>query len=626
MMSDVLASSKQDMAQGPSGGGPHSGRNQASAERLDRRMNVYRTLHSNKLPSYDRAMNNANQQQYHETAVLHQRLMNSGKKTKGPKKSNSEKQQSKMAGTVNKDNSSSNNSPANSGAGVNKMNNSQLTMNGLPQYGGGGGIKRPPPEDDKKSLDNCVDPAKRPNLETGIKCESPSSVSEGNFSNHDFGKYSNSNNADNKSDIVGKIEPKEEVLNFKDDSLGDLDGIMNSDTFNDLMSDLNIPNDFIDQFEFNDKNALEDLGNVIGSELGSGAGLDDKDDEFLQQPIDSPPPNMGGASNSGANSRPPQMSGSSSFAGNNDIQQQQQQPGNINPMEANNAAERLKIMAQQHQQHQSTPPVSCGGMGPSGMGPSRMGPGPPMQQQQQQQQGQQPNMYHGNMHQPNQQQHQMPGGPNSLTNGHMMGGMPMSQQQHPRGGDPMHPGMRQGGPPPGSLPNLPTMPLPLPQSMPSPLMTCGSMTTSTSSPAMSNMSAAQMQQQHQQQQQQQQLQQQAQMSNMTHQQHGGGPMQHGMPNGPMGPGPGPGGMHPTMYNNGMMNPAMVERMRAAQGRYRLGTPNPHNMRPGLPMSGAPGQVVPGQNSPIGGGMPQPQVMSNQNMRQQVSTDIFKRLY
>ena len=144
--------------------------------------------------------------------------------------------------------------------------------------------------------------------------------------------------------------------------------------------------------------------------------------------------------------------------------------------------------------------------------------------------------------------------------------------------------MRQGGGPPGSMPNLPTMPLP--QSMPSSPM-------ASSSPMQ-------------------------QMSNMQH-------MQHGMPNGPMvhnpaGMGPGP-GMHQNMYNNSMMDPttAMV-RMRA-QGRYRLGTPNPNampnNMRPGMPM-GAGGPVMPGQSSPMGGGMPQPQVMSNQNMRQQVS--------
>jgi hypothetical protein len=275
------------------------------------------------------------------------------------------------------------------------------------------------------------------------------------------------------------------------------------------------------------------------------------------------------------------MSGSSqSFAGG-DMQQQQ---GAMNPMEAN-AAERLKIMAQQHQQHQATPPVSCGSMGPSGMGPSRMGGGPQMQ-------GQQPNMYHGNMQQqPSNvpQQQQMGPGPNAMSNGHMManlppGGMPMPQQQ------PMHPGMRQGGGPPGSLPNLPTMPLP--QSMPS-----SPMMTPTSSPAMSNMQQC-------------------------------GPMPpHVMSNGPMGhnPGMGPGpGMHQNMYNNSMMDPATAMVRMRAQGRYRLGTPNPNampgNMRPGMPMGAGGGPpVMPGQSSPMGGGMPPlPQVMSNQNMRQQVS--------
>ena len=578
MMSDVLASSKQDMAPGPSG----VGHNQA-VDRLNRRMNAYRSLHEKQVPNYERAMSTSNNQTLKETMMLQQRFLENNKSKKGTKKSQSEKQQSKMAGAVNKD-------VSNATSGLNsKMNNSQMSMNGLPQYGGGGGVKRPPPEDDPKSLDNCVDPAKRLNLDPGIKCEmSPSGPAEGSFNNHDFGKYSST---DSKSDIVGKCEPKDEMLNFKDDSLGDLDGIiMNSDTFNDLMSDLNIPNDFIDQFEFNDKNTLEDLGNVIGSEFGGAGGIDDKDDSFLpQQPDDSP------SSNSRPNQASMSAAGSSSSYSGNDIQQQQQ-GSQMNPMEGSNAAERLKIMAQQHQQHQATPP--CGGMGPSGMRPAAMG-GPPMQGQ-----GQQQHMYHSNMQQQQQQQqqqqmphsqqqqqqpqHQM--GPNSMSNGHMMGGnlppggMPMPPQQQQQQQQGMHPGMRQGGGPPGSMPNLPTMPLP--QSMPSSPM-------ASSSPMQ-------------------------QMSNMQH-------MQHGMPNGPMvhnpaGMGPGP-GMHQNMYNNSMMDPttAMV-RMRA-QGRYRLGTPNPNampnNMRPGMPM-GAGGPVMPGQSSPMGGGMPQPQVMSNQNMRQQVS--------
>ncbi len=231
MMSDVLASSKQDMAPGPSG----VGRSQA-VDRLNKRMNAYRSLQEKQLPNYERAMNSSNSQTLKETMMLQQRFLENNKSKKGTKKSQSEKQQSKMAGTASKE-------AAATGLN-NKMNNSQMSMNGLPQYGGGGGMKRPPPEDDPKSMDNCVDPAKRLNLDPGIKCEmSPSGPSEG-FNNHDFGKYSNS---DSKSDIVGKVEPKDEMLNFKDDSLGDLDGIMNSDTFNDLMSDLNIPNDFIDQ-------------------------------------------------------------------------------------------------------------------------------------------------------------------------------------------------------------------------------------------------------------------------------------------------------------------------------------------------------------------------------------------
>ena len=118
MMSDVLASSKQDMAPGPSGGVSH-GKN--SADRLNRRMNSYRNLHEKLLPTYDRAMNSSNSQHYNETLMLRQRFIDANKTKKGTKKSASEKAQSKMAGAMNKDNSS--NSPATgTGAGVNKMN------------------------------------------------------------------------------------------------------------------------------------------------------------------------------------------------------------------------------------------------------------------------------------------------------------------------------------------------------------------------------------------------------------------------------------------------------------------------------------------------------------------------
>jgi hypothetical protein len=241
-------------------------------------MNAYRSLHDKQLPNYDRAMSTSSNQHIKETMMLQQRFLENNKAKKGSKKSQGEKQQNKMTGAVAKEGSS-----AAATSGVNKgATHPQMSMNGLPQYGGGG-VKRPPPEDDLKPLDNCVDPAKRLNLDPGIKCESPGSAAEGGFGNHDFAKYSV---PDSKSDIVGKVEPKDEVLNFKDDSLGDLEGIMNSDTFNDLMSDLNIPNDFIDQFEFNDKNALEDLGNVIGSELGSGSGIDEKvSDHFTNLPF-----------------------------------------------------------------------------------------------------------------------------------------------------------------------------------------------------------------------------------------------------------------------------------------------------------------------------------------------------
>lgn len=223
-------------------------------------------------------------------------------------------------------------------------------------------------------------------------------------------------------------------------------------------------------------------------------------------------------------------------------------------------------------------------------------------------------MYHNSM--PNAQMSH-----NAMSNGHMMpGNLPPQGMQVPQSNQMvrdqnMHPGNMRG-----PLPNLPTMPLP--PSMSSSMMTSGSLTSSSSTPpSMSNMSVAQMQQ--------------PQLPSMPHQ-HGSmhnmgnapmgnmtnGPMNN-MTNGPIGmnsqcgPGGGPpGGM--SMYNNsshnGMMDPAMVRR---AQGRYRLGTPNTNsNMRPGVPMNQS-NHVMPGQNSPIGGGMQQPPVISNQNVRQQV---------
>lgn len=159
-----------------------------------------------------------------------------------------------------------------SSANKQTKHNSLVPVNGQLQYGtaGRGAIKRPHPEDNKKAMDSV----KRMNIDPGsIKTESPSSVSDSNF---EF-KYSNSAESNKIGD---NLFSKDDALSFKDDSLGDFDGLMNNDTFNDLMSDLNIPTDFIDSFEFNDKSTLEDLSNVIGSEFGSASGLDDKDDSF----------------------------------------------------------------------------------------------------------------------------------------------------------------------------------------------------------------------------------------------------------------------------------------------------------------------------------------------------------
>jgi hypothetical protein len=258
--------------------------------------------------------------------------------------------------------------------------------------------------------------------------------------------------------------------------------------------------------------------------------------------------------------------------------QQQQQQQQSNSMESN-AAERLKIMAQQHQ---STSQGACGSS--MGNAPQRMGAMGQM--------GVQPNTYHNSM--PNTQMQQNPMSNSHVPPDHMSpGGMQVTHQGHPQN---VH--SRNMG---GSVPNLPTMPLP--PSMPSPMMSGGPPTpTSDAPPSMSHMSVAQMQQHHQ---------------------HGSMHNMGNMTNGPMGNMTNgqnnlQGGESMPMYNNVphsmMVDQAMVQR---AQGRYRLGTPNNNpNMRPGMQMN----QVLPGQQSPVGSSMQQLPVNpnNNQNIRQQVS--------
>lgn len=279
----------------------------------------------------------------------------------------------------------------------------------------------------------------------------------------------------------------------------------------------------------------------------------------------------------------------------------------MNSMESN-AAERLKIMAQQHQ---STSQGACGSpmsSMPSSMAPQRMGSIDQM--------GGQPGGYLNSMQQ------------SSMSNGHINsdnmspGGMQASHHGQPQLVRGQNTHSRNVG---GQVPNLPTMPLPPPMS--SPMMTSGAQASTSDTTSMSTMSVAQMQQ-------------------LPHPPHQHGSM-HNMANSAMGnmttglmgnatngpancgEGGGPsGGM--TMYHNvshpSMVDPAMVQR---SQGRYRLGTPNGNpNMRPGMHVNHG-NQAMPGRNSPLGSGMQQPPVISNHNVRQQVSDNLqldFRQVY
>ncbi len=523
--------------------------------RLNRRMSGYRERRESLEDRYDRARGAYNAQAQGETAALAQKVVESTKTKKGSKKSSADKQKVKDA------------------------------FNGGVANGFGGGIKRSraASEDEKKEV-------KRPNLD--VKREAPSPVVQ-------------AKNPEVKQEP--KAEPsqpevKEEVN--KNESLEGLDDLkdfmgesLDDSNLNDLINDL--PNDFIDNFDFDKGEMLEDLGNAVGAEFsGDGGGA---------------PPSAVGRSNSqpvpGGDESSPAMPRANSFDGG-----RANSPKGSSSMEA---AQRLKIMAQQHQQQLGGgPPPPMRGMAPQQQQQQNCRPN--MAQQQQLHMGGGNPMYGMHMH-----NGMMPGGggprqmPPGMRPPHPMMGMqqmppgpmmhPMGHPHHhmngphpaamggpslpggPRGGHPNPPQGGGGGGPGGGpggagaaqgggrqgMPNLPTSPLPPAKA------TKGSKkksknnhsTANSSSGAMnSSSSQASLQQQRNQQQQQQEgyppQQQQNQAPNMPGhpRQMAPGVMMPSRPDGaPVGGGFGP-------HQPGM-GPADQVRLRAQQSsRYRLGNP------------------------------------------------------
>eukprot|EP00095_Tigriopus_kingsejongensis_P003676 maker-scaffold11_size778918-snap-gene-5.24 protein:Tk03676 transcript:maker-scaffold11_size778918-snap-gene-5.24-mRNA-1 annotation:"hypothetical protein BRAFLDRAFT_69639" len=520
MMSDVLAQPPEG-ARGPPGGvggpgGPSGGggaggvpggpaKNPAAIGRLKRRMDSYRHHEDKSNRTYETSMSSFNHQQMSETLVLRQKYLDSTKTKKGSKKSAAEAKQKAAAAM-------------NHGPGT-SANNSVHTANGAPSYPNTSnhGMKRPRAslEDDRSGLEA----PKRANLETEVKHEAVSphpSAPDNPYHRHALPGEHPLPSGSGQSELkplseVGPVEIKEEN---KDDTLGDLDlhdfmdengeGIMNPEMLNDLIGDLQ-DSDFMDNFDFGDsKSDLDDLTSSLGPELEashhSGATVIKSE---VSEDV-KPPASLVGPAGPNSNYHPPPPSGHPMAGGGPKTSRQNSFEGRTNnvpppPTSANqgsphpqsgastgghvptslqqmDAAEKLKIMAQQHQQHHSGPPHSHPMF-------NTMTPMPP--------------------------------------NGTMM---------RPAG---IRPGIRPGLNP--MPPNLPTAPIP--QSAASSMGTpsSGIMTSSSQGPIMSRMMGPQM--------------------------------------GPVGP---------AMPFNGS-SPMTAEQVRMrAQSRYRMGTPNPSNIRHPLP--------------------------------------------
>ena len=380
---------------------------QGALDRLKRRMENYRDMQSNRLPQYDQTMSQINVQQMQETKVLRQKFLESKAKKPNKKSSSSssaEKLKQDMNAMSNMNGMMQYHGHANANLGPGgPPGHPTLGPPGHPghmNHGNHGGSqqmlhhpsvpqKRPLEEDTK----NTPDTAKRLNLENGnsssdgshnsVKREpSPleskfqpggnnfpsNSVHTSTTSNNNSGKHSadgsladvkpviktEDTSADYKlpgsqEEADSKIKSEVDSLKQEADTLGDLDlkdfdGFdgMNTDTFQDLMDDLP---------EF-DKNFYETL------DFGDGKnGVDDGDDEKLINDAEAEAQLCHTSLPEGS-----QTSSVSSMGGT--------LPTSTSTSTQPNAAEALKMMAQQHQQ------PNMGMNGPPAP-PSSMAGGPP---------------------------------------------------------------------------------------------------------------------------------------------------------------------------------------------------------------------------------------------------------
>merc|ERR1712123_508635 len=396
-MSDVLPSSNPEAL--PSAPTP---KNQAAIDRLRKRMEGYRDMQSTRLPQYDQTMNHMNTQQIQETLVLRQKFLES--KAKKPNKKSSSASADKMKHDMN--------GPQMGHNGPQVGHNGPMLHNGPPNmmhHGPSGpGHNKRPLEDDSSNIQS--DTAKRLNLDNGNisdqnfmkrepspmeskfnpgaghfarmsphqqQVQGPSGLPPHSAPNPPASQASPSpdvkpnvntlnqeiqDNANSQSDSKTPNQSSKETSDKNDvkaeindslkqeDTLGDFDlkdfdfDGMNADSLQDLMDDL--PENFIDTFDFenskiaeNDKDN-EDLSNPDTSESGSQptatstvSSCHSSSSTTTSVSQSNHMPNLGPGGPPGANGP------------------------NGPPTSAPNAAEALKLMAQQHQQ----PPSSQAG-------------------------------------------------------------------------------------------------------------------------------------------------------------------------------------------------------------------------------------------------------------------------
>ena len=410
-LSDVLPPSASNKDALPAPAGPKQG----AIERLQRRMENYREMQSNRLPQYNQTMNQVNVQQLQDTKLLRQKFLES--KAKKPNKKSSSNSSEKLK-----------HDSMNAMSNMNGMMQFHGPQPGGPQGGphlgpphplnhaGHGGSqhvmhhavpqKRPLDEDTK----NTPDTAKRLNLDNGnnssdavslnnsIKREPSPMESKfqpgGKFPSNSVQQQQTSSNnsisannhisgSEQSSDIKPKIKTedvsgdappppaqppqpspldeadskiKAEVDSLKqEDTLGDLDlkdfdGFdgMDNDAFKDLMGDLQeFDTNFIETLDFGDnpKNGVDE--GEIDEKLAE-AGFDPTTTSMCHT----------SAMSMSDSSQPSNVSTMSRMGGGGGV-------STASSGSQPNAAEALKLMAQQHQQpNMDGPPSMPGGPGP----------------------------------------------------------------------------------------------------------------------------------------------------------------------------------------------------------------------------------------------------------------------